>query len=77
VILVVEDDALLRMVAAGTLEDHGFRAVEAANADAALELLGTRDDVRLLFTDIQMPGSCVEWAWRDRCMRARPTSSWP
>jgi two-component system, response regulator PdtaR len=57
-ILVVEDDALLRMVAADTLEENGFGVVEAANADAALKLLETRDDVRLLFTDIQMPGSC-------------------
>jgi CheY-like chemotaxis protein len=57
-ILVVEDDALLRMVAADTLEEHGFGVVEAESADAALKLLETRDDVRLLFTDIQMPGSC-------------------
>jgi two-component system, response regulator PdtaR len=46
------------MHAAGLLEHNGFRVVEAANADAALKLLETRDDVRLLFTDIQMPGSC-------------------
>jgi two-component system, response regulator PdtaR len=58
VILVVEDDELLRLHAAGLLEDHGFSVVEAENADAALKLLETRDDVRLLFTDIQMPGSC-------------------
>ena len=58
VILVVEDDELLRLHAAGLLEDHGFGVVEAENADAALKLLETRDDVRLLFTDIQMPGSC-------------------
>jgi CheY-like chemotaxis protein len=58
VILVVEDDALLRMAASGLLEESGFGVVEAANADAALKVLDTRDDVRLLFTDIQMPGSC-------------------
>jgi two-component system, response regulator PdtaR len=58
VIHVVEDDALLRMHAAGLLEEQGYGVVEAANADAALKLLETRDDVRLLFTDIQMPGSC-------------------
>jgi CheY-like chemotaxis protein len=57
-ILVVEDDALLRMHAAGLLEENGFGVVEAENADAALKLMETRDDVRLLFTDIQMPGSC-------------------
>jgi two-component system, response regulator PdtaR len=57
-ILVVEDDELLRLYAAGLLEEHGYGVVEAENADAALKLLETRDDVRLLFTDIQMPGSC-------------------
>jgi two-component system, response regulator PdtaR len=57
-ILVVEDEALLRMIAADTLEENGFDVVEAANADAALKVLETRDDVRLLFTDIRMPGSC-------------------
>ena len=46
------------LYAAGLLEDNGFRVVDAENADAALKLLETRDDVRLLFTDIQMPGSC-------------------
>jgi CheY-like chemotaxis protein len=58
VILVVEDNELLRLHAADLLEEHGFGVVEAENADAALKLLETRDDVRLLFTDIQMPGSC-------------------
>jgi CheY-like chemotaxis protein len=37
---------------------NSFGVVEAENADAALKLLETRGDVRLLFTDIQMPGSC-------------------
>jgi DNA-binding NtrC family response regulator len=57
-ILVVEDEALIRLHAAIMLEDDGFDVVEAENADAALKLLETRDDVRLLFTDIRMPGSC-------------------
>ena len=56
VILVVEDDALLRLYAAGCSRKMVL-AFEAANAHAALKLLETRDDVRLLFTDIQMPGS--------------------
>ena len=46
------------MDAAGLLEENGFHVVEAANADAALELLETRDDVRLLLTGIRTPGSC-------------------
>ena len=53
----MEDEELLRLHAADLLEEHGFRVVEARNAAAALKVLETRDDVRLLFTDIQMPGA--------------------
>jgi CheY-like chemotaxis protein len=56
-ILVVEDEELLWLHAADLLEEHGFRVVEARNADTALKVLESRDDVRLLFTDIQMPGA--------------------
>jgi CheY-like chemotaxis protein len=56
-ILVVEDQEILRLYAADLLEEHGFRVVEAQNAAAALKVLETRNDVRLLFTDIQMPGA--------------------
>jgi|HubBroStandDraft_5_1064220.scaffolds.fasta_scaffold18756_3 CheY-like chemotaxis protein len=54
--LVVDDEELLRMYAAGVLEDHGFKVVEAENAAAALNALEANSNVRLLFTDIQMPG---------------------
>src|SRR5882762_9762759 len=56
-ILVVEDEMLLRMRAVDMVEDAGFTAVEAINADDALALLESRSDIELLFTDIQMPGS--------------------
>ena len=56
VILVVDDEALLRLYAAGTLEENGFDVLEAANASDALQVLERRNDVRLIFTDIQMPG---------------------
>jgi CheY-like chemotaxis protein len=55
--LVVEDETLLRLHAAGLLEEHGFAVLEAANAAEALTVLQSRGDVRLLFTDIQMPGA--------------------
>lgn len=55
--LVVDDDALIRMDAAAILEDAGFVTLEAAHADAALELLRERHPhLSLLFTDVQMPG---------------------
>jgi len=56
-VLVVDDEILLRMYAAGILEEEGYDVVEAANADEALKVLEATPDVRLLFTDIQMPGA--------------------
>jgi two-component sensor histidine kinase/DNA-binding response OmpR family regulator len=56
-VLVVEDEMMLRMRAVDIVEDAGFTAIEAANADDALEILESRSDIELLFTDIQMPGS--------------------
>ncbi len=56
-VLVVEDEMLLRMRAVDIVEDAGFTAIEAMNADEALAILESRSDVDLLFTDIQMPGS--------------------
>jgi two-component sensor histidine kinase len=56
-VLVVEDEMMLRMRAVDMVEDAGFAAVEAINADDALAILESRSDIELLFTDIQMPGS--------------------
>jgi CheY-like chemotaxis protein len=57
VVLVVEDDMLLRMRAVDMVEDAGFTSVEAADADQAIAILESRTDIALLFTDIQMPGT--------------------
>ncbi len=54
-ILVTEDNAILRFLAAETLTDHGYKVLEAESAEEALKVLETHKDVRLLFTDIQMP----------------------
>ena len=48
---------LLRMKAVDMVEDAGYQAVEAVDADEAVEILESRSDIALLFTDIQMPGS--------------------
>lgn len=56
-VLVVEDEAILRMRAVDIVHDAGFNPVEAVNADQALSILESRSDISLLFTDIQMPGS--------------------
>ncbi len=57
VVLVVEDEMLLRMRAVDILEDAGFTPVEAVDADEAVAILESRSDIALLITDIQMPGS--------------------
>jgi CheY-like chemotaxis protein len=57
IVLVVEDEPLLRMVAVDIVESSGFHAVEASNADEAIRILETRTDIRIVFTDIDMPGS--------------------
>jgi len=55
-ILVVEDDARVRRVAVARLADAGYRVLEAENATAALALLPRHPEIRLVFTDIVMPG---------------------
>jgi CheY-like chemotaxis protein len=57
VVLVVEDDFLIRISAVEMIEAAGFDVVEAANADEAIEILISRLDIAVVFTDIQMPGS--------------------
>lgn len=55
VILVVEDEPLLRMAAVDMIEDAGFDVVAAANATEAVEILERRLDIRIVFSDIDMP----------------------
>jgi CheY-like chemotaxis protein len=57
VVLVVEDDFLLRMDAADMIKTAGFEVIEAGSADEAIAILEVRADICVVFTDIQMPGS--------------------
>jgi CheY-like chemotaxis protein len=57
VVLVVEDEMLLRMRAVDMVEDAGFISVEAVDADEAVAILESRSDIALMFSDIQMPGT--------------------
>jgi CheY-like chemotaxis protein len=56
-VLVVEDEPLLRMMAIEMVEDGGFNAVEARDADEAIAILEARTDITIVFTDVDMPGS--------------------
>jgi CheY-like chemotaxis protein len=55
-VLIVEDDPHLRMLAVDMVEDAGYAALEAAHALDAIAILETRLDIRLVFSDVDMPG---------------------
>ncbi len=57
VILVVEDESLIRMNAIAMVQEAGFEAIAASNADEAICILECRNDIRAVFTDVHMPGS--------------------
>ena len=57
VILVVEDETLVRMFLTDFLDEAGFKVFEAVNADEAISILQARPDVQAVLTDIEMPGS--------------------
>lgn len=57
VILIVEDEALIRLNVAYMLIDAGYVVLEAANADEAILLLEEETDISVVFTDINMPGT--------------------
>jgi CheY-like chemotaxis protein len=57
VILIVEDEFLLRMDSAELIENAGFEVIQASNADEAIDILKARPGIHVVFTDIQMPGS--------------------
>jgi len=57
VVLVVEDDFLLRMDAVDIVKDAGLEAEEAANADEAIAIIETHPNIHVVFTDVQMPGT--------------------
>jgi len=57
VVLVVEDEHLIRMNAIEMIEEAGFDVIAASNADEAIRILELRNDIRAVFTDVHMPGS--------------------
>ena len=56
-VLVVDDEFLVRLNALSLLEEAGFGVLEAGSADEAIAVLERRKDIRIVFTDINMPGS--------------------
>jgi two-component system, response regulator PdtaR len=71
-ILVVEDEPLVRLVGSLLLSDAGFNVIEACNAEEALRVLEAGSDVRIVFTDVEMPGA-LDGLGLARCVHER----WP
>ncbi len=71
-VLVVEDEPLVRFTAADTIEDLGVSALEAQDAREALQLLAEHPQVKVLFTDIDMPGSMNGLQLAAHVHQARP-----
>jgi len=57
VVLVVEDEFLIRLNTVEMIEDAGYSVLDAADAETAIDILEQRRDIDLVFTDINMPGS--------------------
>ena len=57
VVLIVEHDELLKSLTADIMEDAGFAALQAGDADEALTILESRSDIALMLTSVTMPGS--------------------
>lgn len=70
-VLVVEDEPLLRLFAVDMIEDAGFETVEAANSTEAVAILESRPDICIVFTDVDMPhgidgirlAACIRDRW--------------
>ena len=58
-VLVVEDEALVRMTLADVLEDAGFKVIEAVHADEALRVLKAVSDIQAVVTDVEMPRGSI------------------
>lgn len=69
-VLIVEDEPLIRMDAIDMIEDAGFKTYEAGSADEAIALMQRHEDIGVLFTDVDMPGTmdglCLAKFVRDR-----------
>jgi two-component system, response regulator PdtaR len=57
VILTVEDETIVSAFLGEVLRDAGYRVIATANADEAIRILEARDDIRIVITDVNMPGS--------------------
>ena len=71
-VLVVEDEFLIRLTLSEALGDEGFEVLEAESGDAALPMISSDSGIRLLLTDIQLPGTLNGRALVERVRQTQP-----
>lgn len=71
-VLIVEDEALVREIAALEFGDAGFEVLEAGDGPEAVALLESGSPIDLLFTDIRLPGPIDGWTIAVRARALRP-----
>jgi CheY-like chemotaxis protein len=71
VILVVEDEPLVRYAMTDNLEEVGFTVHEAANGDEAIKIIDAEPRLDALLTDIRMPGVADGWVVAEHARRRR------
>jgi len=78
VVLIVEDEMMLRMRAVNMVEDAGYAPVEALDTDEAIAILESRSDIALICTDIHCPATWTGWVLRIPCINVgrRSRLSW-
>lgn len=72
IIMIIEDEALVRQITAMEFEDAGFEVVTLAHGEPALDILAGEDRIDLLFTDISLPNSIDGWTIARRAREIRP-----
>ena len=74
-VLVVEDEFFSRLHAVNLVEDAGYIAVEASNAEEAIAILEARKDIHIVFTDVDMPGT-MDGLKLAHAIRTRAPNRW-
>jgi DNA-binding response OmpR family regulator len=73
VILIVEDEVLVRIALSAGLEDAGYRVLECDNVTQAMQTLRERTEIDLLVTDVHMPGEANGFDLVRRAQEIRPS----
>ena len=71
-VLIVEDEVLIRMLLSDALRQAGYNVIEAANADEAMSVLDTSPSPDVLITDVRMPGSIDGFELAAHVRRTKP-----